>query len=452
LLRKSLQEWICTLSESFRAEAFMQRERPRRRSRPLRQRSFEFLEQITRRERWFKFVILALTVLACALAFAKMPRARARIVSWPSQVSHRVRRMLRVPIERSEVDDQWRQLRARGIAECRQGWARAYENLPPSYQRLMRYAGLDPDHGLLRWGNFDRTFLLPRTTFEADASGRSYRLRPCVESIWLRELTIQSGVHMFFLVPDRPDLRNAIRGTTGIPVEQSRQTTNTWGLRGPEPDPSAPLRGIILGDSFMQGLLIGDQETPPECLKRRLERDLNTRVSILNTGHLGYSPEQYYYSLVEFADRFPPHFVVVSLCSNDFGDLFEVLRGKADWEEGKFWLNKIKNFCAARSWPCLFVSVPFESEMLGRRRSGYYPGPISNILEASAMTFLDPTDEFINAHLALIIEADRRGLRPYRTPLFNNQFDDGHYSALGSEVWAEAVGRRVRLLVERTKK
>ena len=33
-----------------------------------------------------------------------------------------------------------------------------------------------------------------------------------------------------------------------IPVETSRQTTNSWGLRGPEPDRNAPLRGIVLGD------------------------------------------------------------------------------------------------------------------------------------------------------------------------------------------------------------
>ena len=51
---------------------------------------------------------------------------------------------------------------------------------------LMRYAGLDPEHGLLRWGNYDRTLLLPSTVFEADDTGRSYRLRPCVDAIWLR--------------------------------------------------------------------------------------------------------------------------------------------------------------------------------------------------------------------------------------------------------------------------
>ena len=201
----------------------------------------------------------------------------------------------------------------------------------------MRYAGLDPDHGLLRWGNFDRTLLLPSTIFEADDTGRSYRLRPCTDSIWLRQVTIQSGVLMFFLVPDGPGLAEAIRGTSAIPVTESRQSTNSWGLRGPEPDLGAPLRGIVLGDSFMQGMFIGDDETPPECLRRDLEDRLKTKVSILNTGHLGYSPEQYYYSLVEYADRFRPHFVVVSVFCNDFaGEIADVvLRGQGRLGRGQ---------------------------------------------------------------------------------------------------------------------
>ena len=41
---------------------------------------------------------------------------------------------------------------------------------------------------------------------------------------------------MFFLVPDGPGLAAAIKGTAAIPVSESRQSTNSWGLRGPEPD------------------------------------------------------------------------------------------------------------------------------------------------------------------------------------------------------------------------
>ena len=96
-----------------------------------------------------------------------------------------------------------------------------YEQVPvPRIKRLMRYAGLDPDHGLLRWGNYNRTLLLPSTIFEADDTGRSYRLRPCTESIWLRQISIERGV-----LDVLPGSRSAgpgrgDRGTAAIPVER----------------------------------------------------------------------------------------------------------------------------------------------------------------------------------------------------------------------------------------
>ena len=97
----------------------------------------------------------------------------------------------------------------------------------------------------------------------------------------------------------------------------------------------------------------------------------------------------------------------------------------------------------------MIVPVPFEPHMLGRRRAGYYPGMLSNILEASSVMFVDPTEDFINAHLELVIDGERRGQRPQGCLLFNIRIGDGHFSALGSAVWAASVGRRLVLLLEK---
>jgi len=421
-----------------------------KRTKAARQRLFDFIDRSRRRERSFKLGILAATCVAIVVALGALPKGRYVVASAPSLARRALRSTLGIPTPREEIDRGQMRFRLEGIADSRKALARVYEQADPNYQRLMRYSGLDPDRGLLRWGNYNRTLLLPSTVFEADDSGRSYRLRPCTESIWLRQVTIQSGVLMFFLVADGPGLAEAIRGTSAIPVTESRQSTNSWGLRGPEPDLSAPLRGIVLGDSFMQGMFIGDDETPPECLRRDLENRLKNKVSILNTGHLGYSPEQYYYALVEYADRFRPRFVVVSVFCNDFSAEIAdvVMRGQGDWEEAKYWLDRIVEFCRSRSWTCLIVPAPYEPTLLGRRKAGYYPGTISNILESNALTFLDPSDELINAHLELVIAGVRIGKRPYGCPLFNLQIGDGHFSALGSRAWALTVGHRLALLLE----
>jgi hypothetical protein len=80
--------------------------------------------------------------------------------------------------------------------------------------------------------------------------------------------------------------------------------------------------------------------------------------------------------------------------------------------------------------------------------AGNYPGAVSNILETAGFEYLDPINEFANALLSLSIEGLRRGEPIAGDPLFNGRIGDGHFSAQGCEVWAEAVGRRLALLVD----
>ena len=122
--------------------------------------------------------------------------------------------------------------------------AGTFAEYPPKLQRLLRYAGLDPDHALVRWGNFDRTVLLPSTVFEPDETGRSYRFRPNMRSIWVRNFPMRGPVKAYFQVPDGPELAEIVSGTTAQIVAGSTQTTNSWGLRGPEPD----LYGAVAGN------------------------------------------------------------------------------------------------------------------------------------------------------------------------------------------------------------
>jgi hypothetical protein len=176
---------------------------------------------------------------------------------------------------------------------------------------------------------------------------------------------------------------------------------------------------------------------------------LDARVEILNTGHLGYSPEQYYYTLVEFARRFPPRFVVVSVFANDFGDFHEVLDGTGDWEEGDYWLGKIRDFGFAHEIECLVVPAPWVNQIEGPQMAGNYPGKISNIFVMPGPGYLDPIADFGNAQLEVLSRNRRLGLPVAASPLFNGRIGDGHFSAQGAELWASAVGRRLALLIER---
>jgi len=413
-----------------------------------RQHVFGFYERGKKLERGFKIVIALLTIGLIVTLLAALPAGRYA-TSW---LATRGRWLALGAVglapARAEIDADWRRKRLFDIEESRGSLAGTFAEYPPAMQRLLRFAGLDPEHVLVRWGNFDRTVLLPATVFEADDSGRSYRFRPNVRSIWVRNFPVKGPVKAYFQVPDAPGLADAVAGTGAQIVDGSIQTTNSWGLRGPEPNLTATWRGIVLGDSYMQGLFVGDDQTPAECLKRDLKQRLHAPVEILNTGHLGYSTEQYYFSLLEYAGRFPPHFVVISIFANDFGDYEQVLHGKGDWTEGAYWLGLIRQFCASHEATCLFVPAPWVNQLEDPQLAGFYPGMISNVLEATGLEYLDPISEFADAQLAASLKGEPPGLAPGASPLFNGHIGDGHFSPQGCELWAAVVGRRLHLLIQ----
>lgn len=413
-----------------------------------RQLTFRFVARRIARERRFKATIVFLTLLLIAVAVAAVPAGRhAARVAWTRGFWEARRWAFGLDPDRSEVDRLWALKRERSVKLTRDEFRRRYAESPASLRNLLKASAMDPDSAIIRWGNFDQTFVLSSLVFENDDTGRSYRLRPGARSIWLRQIVPPDKIPGLFLfqVPDTPDVRAAIPHTQAIAIDESVENTNSWGCRGREPDSNASFRVLVLGDSFMQGLLIGDDDAPPNVLIQSLQDQMKQSVSVLNTGCLGYSFEQYYHTLRAYFDRYDPDFVVVGFFANDCGGVYDLVeRGLGDFAESSYWIREIEQYCRTRSdTPCLFVASPAEEQLGARRRQGNYPGRIVDLFGQSGMYFLDPTDAFINEHLRVMAELTSRNERPTTSPLFNGQYGDGHFSPLGSRVWARVVAERI---------
>lgn len=89
------------------------------------------------------------------------------------------------------------------------------------------------------------------------------------------------------------------------------------------------------------------------------------------------------------------------------------------------------------------------TSLVFRRNSGYYPGPLTNILQIDSLMYLYPIEDFADAQLVLKNEAIRKGEILEASPLYNCSFSDYHFSKAGAEVWAKAVARRLVLLMNR---
>jgi len=417
-----------------------------------RQQMLPFLERTTRRQRVFKAVILGATLLVLACMIGGSQSARYRLVLGAGQTRDALAwKLFGLEPDRGAVDAQWRVRRQLGIAETLKSLTSFYNVTTAEIRELFRVAGMDPEHALIRYGRADQAFVISPQVFEQDEHGRSYRFRPSTRSIWLRQITLHHGPFAMFQVLDTPGHRAAASRAGAIVDEGSVQNTNSWGLRGPEPDLSTAVRGIVLGDSFMQAMFNGDDDTPPVDLEHYLQAAWKVPVSILNTGHIGYSPEQYYYALREYGERFRPQFVVVSVCPNDFGDGRAVLHGQGDWyKEAEFWLSEIELWCNSREVIHLVVSVPTHIQIETTRRDDLYPGKICEILHVSSIRYCSPLDQFMDEHLRLATLPEANGRLPQLSKLYNRAIDDDHFSPRGAELWAEIVGRRlVRLFALR---
>jgi hypothetical protein len=422
------------------------------RRRPSRQRFFPFWERSQRLERLIKVAIFGLIVLVICGMIGGLPAVRFTAKKLAAKAMVAVKQPLGLTPDRKEIDALWKMQREHDIELSRESLRQLFPDNSLAYQKLVRFAGMAPENALIRWGNFNRVVLLPSTVFEADDTGRSYRLRPHVNSVWLRMVGGNVSDLGFFLVPNAPELYEAIKGTGALIVNGSEQSTNSWGCRGPEFDTSAPLRGIVLGDSFMQGFFVGDTETPSACLERELQHLLQTKVAILNTGHIGYSTEQYYYTLHQYMDRVKPHFVVVSVFANDAGRIEDVLEGGGDWPECGYWLQESEQLCRSHNVLCLVSPVPFIAQVMGPRNIRNYQGEVAQYVTGTSAHYCDPLEEFIDEHLKLVAEQDKNKQRRTSCLLFNSRIGDAHMSAQGCAVWARVLGRRLALLLDQLRR
>ena len=400
-----------------------------------------FARRGKRLDRSFKAAIVAATGLILLGIVAGTSTGRHAVSRVAFSSKQTVARLLGFAPDRAEIEVEHQRQRNRGI-ELTRGFLREIaRDKGPTMREFLRVARIDPDSAVIRWGNFDWTLALSSAVFEPDEAGRSYRLRPKTRSVWLINLTIDK-VQAMFEIPDTPEARELGQKVGGTVLPESLQTTNSWGCRGPEPNPSATIRGIVLGDSLMQGLLVGDNQTPPARLEAILASDLHVPVAILNTGVLGYSIEQYYHSLIAFHDRFRPHFVIISICDNDFGDM----RRAENWAESEYWLDAITQFCRTHYLGYLVIPAPAEDSLLGRRDESVFSGLVAKIHHGSGLQYLNPIEAFTTEHLRLRAEASQEG-RPFpHSPLFNRRYVDNHMSPSGCDLWARIVAQRLEFL------
>jgi len=98
--------------------------------------------------------------------------------------------------------------------------------------------------------------------------------------------------------------------------------TNSLGLRGPEPDPTASKRILVLGDSNVQARFSELADSYCHRIETLLNEGADEKVTVLNGGIIGNGPDQSYLRLVSRFETFKPtHVIFHVFADNDLGDL-----------------------------------------------------------------------------------------------------------------------------------
>jgi len=355
------------------------------------------------------------------------------------------------------------------IAATRMRFERVFRRLDRPEKTLLEVGGMSPAEAIYAQANFDSVLVFSSKVMTRDER-RGYRMRPNSRAIWLKWLMPGGLPTSYLLLPDNEAVRRAA-AAADMPII-SEERYNSRGFRGPEPDPGADLRVLELGDSFLQGAYLPEDQTPSAFLQRYLaEHCPGIRVSVLNTGTPGYSTEQEYWTLVAEYASLRPNVVIVHFFANDVHHNYLAVlhKGKGDWSTAAGWLERIREFCKSKGVPIFLVSVvPGKQQMWTADVSNRnYQARLLAELPLARADFIDPLDTMAARNLELrnlLARGDHCSIKaagqgaPHAgrlagtvaagamvtdpdCPMFLK--DDAHFSSQGARCYAEVVGRHV---------
>lgn len=338
-------------------------------------------------------------------------------------------------IDREVVDDiepalvdEWRSKRRDVESHVRA----IFEQASDPKKAFLRTIGLAPDSAIYAAGlNNGDVGVKPGTLYDPDPGKLTYRLKPNVKGAWLtpdHPLKISSEHHLESMLAIElvPAIEEAFDAADRAGIDLRRYllpatfATNSWGLRGPEPDPEAPYRILMLGDSFAVGFAVSEDATIAAQFGQVLGLS-DDELSVVNAGGVGYGPSDYYHWLMETLEQgFVPQVVIVNICgTNDFGDLAReirksethnrgssVPRGHPDWpsisvwKRGKHYTHRIIRECWKRDITFFFAVAP-EKRLFHHPHEQFVAGLAALLGPHHRAVVINPFDRLMQAHVRL---------------------------------------------------
>lgn len=220
----------------------------------------------------------------------------------------------------------------------------------------------------------------------------------------LRKLSFETGVgtdlHKFE-APDSPRLRKALKQLNTPFIKES--TFNVYGRRATdfEWEQNCGQTVYFAGDSFTEGLWVGDQETFANQLMHALNRQASEKICAVNAGVNGYNIFEQTWTAKQDHKLFKYQTLLLFPYANDIeNDEVTVLRGEAEGldDDWKAYLNHLKtlsDFTHGQGIRLIVVPIPPKEQYALPESRRFYQEKLETFCQQHGVEFWDPLKVFL---------------------------------------------------------
>jgi lysophospholipase L1-like esterase len=270
-----------------------------------------------------------------------------------------------------------------------------------------------------------------------------YMYKPFLKKLGFR--TRASGLHWNMETEDTPAIRAALAELdTPFIVTASY---DELGFRNGDPNPASgcAARALFLGDSFTDGLWVGDADTFVSLYGRLVRERSGVMLCPVNAGVNGYGPFEEAFVLEHYFEQAGrPAFVFVMFFANDVdADYDGVIKGTiADrdrrWRDSLAQIARIKRFASSHGATLVLAAIPPAEQVFARSSQENYQNVLRAFSEREGIRFVNLIDrlETTDPH-SLYWDWD-----PHFTPLGHRVVADVLYEET-AQLISPASGRHV---------
>jgi lysophospholipase L1-like esterase len=234
---------------------------------------------------------------------------------------------------------------------------------------------------------------------------RKYRYRPNLKKLGFR--TGASGFHWNMETEDTPAIRSALAELDTPFMVSASYDESGFRRVDSELTSNCASHVLFLGDSFTDGLWVGDADTFVNVFGHLVRERSGVRLCPVNAGVNGYGPlEEAHVLEHDFEAAGRPAVVFVMFFANDVdADFDAVINGtledsKRRWQESLAYLARIRRNAAAHGGTVVLAAIPTAAQVFSRGSQEYYQKVLREFAAQQGIQFVNLIDRLssLDAH------------------------------------------------------